>query len=219
MNSEDISWSKIPQYPACQILDVMDYFLDYKEEQILQLYILMNQVPDIGVSIYFEEKNKVSSRHLKTNMLSFEGHIYEFNDLLVPQYMNGILNFQQNIFSEKEKNKHCKNYPFEGFSSFGDCDKKYLNEKFVNFYKIMPFWATLNLSEVTSYRLIFYTLILNKNCPFLLFSYYVGEDFVDFFDGTLESPCFQPCVSTKVFFNSDRNSRSHNLRSFVHSFN
>ena len=138
----------------------MEYFIDNKEEQILQLYILMNQVPDVGVSIYFEEKNKVSSRHLKTNMLSFEGHIYEFNDLLVPQYMNGILNFQQNIYSEKEKNKQCKNYPFKNFTSFGDCEKKYLYDK-VNFYKIMPFWATLNLSEVTSHRLIFYTLIVD----------------------------------------------------------
>lgn len=33
---------------------------------------------------------------------------------------------------------------------------------------------------------------------FIFISSYVGEDFVDYFDGTLGSPCFNPCLSTKV---------------------
>ena len=109
----------------------MDYFMQYKDENILEIFFDLNKV-QYGVYIYFEEKNKVLSRRLKTN----------------------ILNFRQNIYSEKEENKHCKNYPFNGSASFGDCDKKYLYDKFVNFFKIMPFWVALNLSEVTNYRLV-----------------------------------------------------------------
>ena len=40
---------------------------------------------------------------------------------------------------------------------------------------------------------------LNTIISFLLISSYVGEDFIDFFDGTHQSPCFNPCSSTKVF--------------------
>ena len=128
--------------------------MDYKNEQILQIYLYLNQVQGVGVSIFFEEKNKVLSRRLNTNMLSYVGPTFQYDDLNQPQNKRGILSFQQNIYSEKEKNKRCKNYPFNGYTSFGDCDEKYLHDKFVNFYKIMPFWSALNLSEVTNIRLI-----------------------------------------------------------------
>ena len=117
LSSEDIIWSKIPQYPACQVLDVMEYFTDYKEEQILQLFIDFNQVENVGVSIFFEEKNKVLSRRLKTNMLSYAGPSFQYDDLFVPQDKKGIFSFHQNIYSEKEENKHCKNYPFDDSAS------------------------------------------------------------------------------------------------------
>ena len=128
----------------------MDYFMQYKDENILEIFFDLNKV-QYGVYIYFEEKNKVLSRRLKTNMLSYEGPSFHYDDLFFSKYKEGI---RQNIYSEKEENKHCKNYPFNGSASFGDCDKKYLYDKFVNFFKIMPFWVALNLSEVTNYRLV-----------------------------------------------------------------
>ena len=130
----------------------MDYFWEYKKENILQMFIYLGQVPGVGVSIFFEEKKKVSSRRLKTNMLSYEGPNFQYDDLSLPQSKKGIFSFHQNSYSEKEEDKHCKNYPFNGSASFGDCDKKYLYDKFVNFYKIMPFWIALDLSEVTTFR-------------------------------------------------------------------
>ena len=128
--------------------------MKYKDENILQIFIVLNQVPNVGVSIFFEEKNKVLSRRLKTNMLSYVGPSFHYDDLFKPQNKKGIFSFQQNIYSEKDENKHCKNYPYKNFSSFGDCDEKYFYDKFVNFYKIMPFWVALNLSQVTNHRLI-----------------------------------------------------------------
>ena len=106
-------------------------------------------------NIYFEEKNKVLSRRLKTNMLSYVGPSFHYHDLSLPQSKKGIFSFHQNIYSEKEENKHCKNYPFKGFASFGDCDDKYFYDKFVNLYKIMPFWTALDLSQVTNHRFTF----------------------------------------------------------------
>ena len=153
MNSEDITWERIPQFPACQILDVMEYFQEYKDENILQIFIYLNQVQDVGVSIFFEEKNKVLSRRLKTNMLSYDGPSFQYDDLFLPHDKKGIFSFHQNIYSDNEKDKHCRNYPFNGSASFGECDKKYFYDKFVNFYKIMPFWIALDLIDVTNHRL------------------------------------------------------------------
>ena len=163
VNSEDIFWNKISQYPACQILDVMEYFTEYKEEHILQIFIDFNQVQDVGVSIFFEEKNKVLSRRLKTNMLSYVGPSFQYDDLFLPQDKKGIFSFHQNIYSEKEENKQCKNYPFNGSASFGDCDKKYLYNKFLHFYNIMPFWMAMDLSEVTNHRLVYLYLTSIEN--------------------------------------------------------
>ena len=159
INSEDILWNKIPQYPACQILDVMEYFLDFKDETILQIFIYLNQLQGVGVSIFFEEKNKVLTRMLKNNRLSYDGPFFQYDDLFLLKNKKGIISFHQNIYSEKEENKHCRNYPFNGSASYGDCDEKYLHDKFVNFYKIMPFWVALNISEVTNHRLIFNALV------------------------------------------------------------
>ena len=151
-SEDDISWSMISQYPACQILDIMEYFPENKNENILQIFIDFNQVKNIGVSIFFEEKNKVLSRRLKTNMLSYDGPSFQYDDLFLTQDKKGIFSFHQNIYSEKEENKHCKNYPFNGFKSFGDCDKKYLHDKFSNLYKIMPFWVAQDITEITNQR-------------------------------------------------------------------
>ena len=166
-------WNKIPQFPACQILDVMEHFMEEKVENILQIFIYLQQVPGVGVSIFFEEKNKVTVRRLKTNMLSYEGPNFQYDDLSLPQSKKGIFSFHQNSYSEKEENKHCKNYPFNNSASFGDCDEKYLYDKFVNFYKIMPFWIALDLSEVTNFRygliyILYYSPLMWHECIYLM---------------------------------------------------
>ena len=152
MNSADIKWSIIPQFPACQILDVMEHFSIDKDDQILQIFISLNKIDNFGINIFLEEKNKVVSRFLKTGMLSYDGPSFSFNDLFLPQKKRGIVRFHQSIYSEEDANVHCKNYPFNGSSSFGECDRKYFHHEFQNHYKLMPFWAAANLSEVTVQR-------------------------------------------------------------------
>lgn len=193
----DIEWSKIPQYPACQILDFTKYF-NFKNESVLQIFINLNKVTDVGVSIFFEEKIKVLSRRLKTNMLSYDGPSFHYDDLGVPQDKKGIFSFHQNIYSEEEEKKQCKNYPFNGSASFKDCDENFFHDKFVNQYKVMPFWIATDLSEVTNHRYKSDLLFFNLIRILLFISSYEGEDFVDIFDGTWGSPCFNPCLSTMV---------------------
>ena len=152
VKSEDINWSKIPQFSACQILNVMEYFTKYKDENVLQIILHFNQLKNVGVAIFLEDKIKALSRTLKTNMLAYDGPPIHFSNLFIPHMKRGIFSFHQFIHPEKEKKVRCKNYPFEGFSSFGDCDKKYLYDKFLNVYKIMPFWIAKDSSHTTNIR-------------------------------------------------------------------
>lgn len=150
--SKNVKWSIIPQFPACQILDILEYFSFDKDEQLLQIFILLNKVENLGINIFFEEKNRVLARFLKTSMLSYDGPSFNFNNLLLPQKKRGIVSFHQSTYSEEDANVHCRNYPFNGSTSFGECDKNYFHNEFQNYYKLMPFWVATNISEVTNHR-------------------------------------------------------------------
>ena len=65
--------------------------------------------------------------------------------------MNTYQSMSQTIDSEQDKDKNCKNYPIETFKSFGECDDLYVKTQ-VESFNVMPFWATKNLSSVTSLR-------------------------------------------------------------------
>ena len=152
VEAENIHWSKIPQYPACQILNVTEYFTEYRDESILQFVFFFKQLKNVGVSIFFEEKIKTLSRRLNTNTLLYTGPSFHFADLFLPHAKSGVLSYHQIIHSEKEEKVRCKNYPFDGLESFSDCDKKYLYNKFLHDYQIMPFWIAPNLKHVTNLR-------------------------------------------------------------------
>ncbi len=152
VKSKDVNWTKIPQFSACQIFDVIKYFSDYEDESIVQLKVKLNKLENVGVSISFEERNKALPRRLKTNMLSYDGPSFHFADLFLTHNIRGIFRYHQIIHSEEEKKVRCKNYPYDGLESFGDCDKKYIHDKFLHDYKIMPFWVATDASHVTNLR-------------------------------------------------------------------
>ena len=65
-----------------------------------------------------------------------------------PTYHSSVLSISQTIDTEKDEDKNCKNYPYLNFSSFGDCDDFYVQQKIQN-YDIVPFWATKDFDKVT----------------------------------------------------------------------
>ena len=65
-----------------------------------------------------------------------------------------MFKISQNIYSEEEENKKCRNYPYNNFLNFKDCDEKYNYDKFANHLKVMPFWAAYSLNETSAERLV-----------------------------------------------------------------
>ena len=98
-------------------------------------------------------------------------------------YDNYILEIRQDGFSEKDSTKKCINYPNQYFDSYNACDKAFVRRMLNTHYwpELVPFWATKDLSEVTS-------------------SYFVdwNYDYVVLYDGSKISDCPEPCTTTSV---------------------
>ena len=151
IDGENMTWSLTQQYPSCQMLDMTEYF-DFEEYTPLQIFIYLSKLDKIGVSVFFEETNKALSRRLKTNMLSYQGPTFQNNDLSNPIDLQGIVKISQNVDSEEEENKKCKNYPFNNSVNFKDCDEKYNVDQFSSIFQLMPFWVAKDLEEVSEAR-------------------------------------------------------------------
>ena len=107
-------------------------------------------------------------------------------DLSQPTSHSSILKISQTIDTEEDEDKNCKNYPYLNFSSFGDCDDSYVQQK-IKKYDIVPFWATTDFDKVTK----LYNGSHYYN-PFKPWAFLI--------DGSVESNCSIPCLSTKVIF-------------------
>ena len=53
-----------------------------------------------------------------------------------------------------DEDKNCKNYPDNGFTSYRAYDEDFVYKEHLNKYKIMPFWVTDNMEEVTTHRYV-----------------------------------------------------------------
>ena len=145
-------WKLLPEFPSCYSLNLTNYF-DMKNVVPKQIFISVLRHNNLGISIYLEDKNKALKRPLKVSMLDYAGPDISNPDLTKPRTERVILRIFQSIDSELDKDKNCVNYPNETYSSYFECDEKYVYNQFATKYKqVLPFWATKDLKEVTSLR-------------------------------------------------------------------
>ena len=80
----------------------------------------------------------------------YSGDPLRIQDLEKTRKLTAIFQISQIIDSEFDERSKCKNYPDDTYLSFVECDRENVYLKFLNDYKIMPFWATRNLQFVTN---------------------------------------------------------------------
>ena len=104
-----------------------------------------------GMSIYIEEKIRaLRKRQLTENMLSYLGPHIGNPNLNESKSFRFAIKMEQFIDSELDVSKNCRNYPTEEYSSFAECDEKFVQQQFLeHFGDIKPFWVADNMSEVT----------------------------------------------------------------------
>ena len=113
------------------------------------------EIDNSGISIYIEEKNRaLRKRQLAENMLSFVGPYIGNPNLSIGRRIRVAIKLEQFIDSEHDVSKNCFNYPTKEYSSYAECDEKYVQQQFKkNWENIKPFWVVDNLSEVTRFKL------------------------------------------------------------------
>ena len=71
-------------------------------------------------------------------------------DLSAPKVLRLMTRLSQTIDSDQDEDKMCKNYPYDKFSSFKDCDEDKVYKDWKQHFSFLSFVAAKNLNEVTS---------------------------------------------------------------------
>ena len=129
-------------------------------------------------------------------MLSYVGPKFLNNDIAIPIDMKVLIKLSQNIDSEKDKKKKCQSYPNNQYESYLECDRIYFKQLIFNNSKhpLRPFWIVSNYSEVT--KLAFCDWKRSDNYCRISSDY----NYVDIFDGTIDSACSNPCTTFQVLY-------------------
>ena len=146
---KNITWSPIPQYPNCQVFDLTKYWnLKKTSAQYVKFYFFKK--PNVSVSLFVEDKYRaLAKRSLKSDTTSQEGTQMLIPNLNSGDYRRFYLSLSQTRNLEMDPGLSCKNYPTKEFPNYQDCDESFVYNLMKNEYKIMPFWATRKLDEVT----------------------------------------------------------------------
>ena len=151
-NSEwkDVPWPLIPQYPACQSVDLNDHF-DFKKEVLSHVTFVMHKIPNLSFQVKIEDERKsLTRRTLKSETFDYDGIPLVIENLTSKMYYDINLALFETIHLESDSGQNCKNYPSEKFSHYRKCDMDFVYNEMKNKYKIMPFWAAKTLDEVTN---------------------------------------------------------------------
>ena len=152
IHSKNMNFSlEAPVFPACKSLDIAPIL---KNENITPMEIAFEfyKIENIGLFLYIEDRNKDLKRPLKSAKLSYSGPSISNKNLNSPTRQSLILSVSQSIDSPYDKGKNCRIYPQNGFASYGECDKDFVSKEYHKKYKLIPFWLTENMEEVTKLR-------------------------------------------------------------------
>ena len=145
----NIGWSVIPQFPACQILDLTRYFNLTRITPSMVLFHLKKN-HNLGITLEVGDKRKsLERRRLIQNSFEYDGAKIELENLYHSKRRAYALTVSQTIDLETDKGKNCKDYPNEKFSSYRECDENFVYNEVVKNYNMMPFWAARNIEEIT----------------------------------------------------------------------
>ena len=197
------------QYPYCTSLDLQELFNGSMHTPTQIFFNLKANHEKLGFSFYAEDRNKkLEKRPLKSNMMAYVGPDISKQNLRKPSNLKLMFSIYQYIDPEADEKKKCKNYPYDGFSTYQDCDEDFVLRKFNKIYHgdILPFWVAKDPEKVTKLRCP--NLIHNPYSKSLYFRFFnmstLGfldkNAIADLMDGTLDSTCYRPCLSTQEFF-------------------
>ena len=152
VSGKNISWPPTPQFPSCQTLD-LSHYLDVTSDAPWYIFFHLKKIENLGITLEIGDKRtSVVKRKLIANSFDYEGTIMELEDLWSTRIKTYALTFSQTINLEADEGKHCRHYPNEDFSSYRECDEKFVYDEVMknfNIVPLVPFWAAKSIDEIT----------------------------------------------------------------------
>ena len=106
----------------------------------------------MSIILRVEDKRKaLSKRSLESDIIDYDGARIEF-DLMKSVSLDYYLTISQKIDIESHISKKCSNYPTQDFTSYRDCDEKFVYDQMKHTYNLMPFWAAKKVDEITKFK-------------------------------------------------------------------
>ena len=155
IHGTDLEWKPVFQYPLCQTLNFTE-IVDFDEYTPIEVQIYLGYIENLGVKLHFVDKNKVLTRTLLNNYLAYDGPSVAISDLIIEssKQIRVLLKVSQDINTERNEESKCKNYPYENYLNYNDCDQNYVQNIVKDNLNITPFWATQVFENVTKIRIV-----------------------------------------------------------------
>ena len=151
IKSDLIKWSGIIYFPSCMKLNVLDHIP--KNITIEKIQFWFDKVENLGISLLITDRlTSLDRRPLKSQLKMYTGPRIENENLMSPRIDRYVFSLSQTIHSPETIK--CVNYPTADYKNYKECDEAFVYNQMKNYFKLMPFWATSNFSEVTKLRLV-----------------------------------------------------------------
>ena len=145
-NIENLTWSLVPLYPSCQIIDIRNYTFD-STKSLKYMYISLGDIENLEVSLRFQGSNKILTRSLKSNILSYSGPTLTIKDQ--KREIRAIVRMSQKIYNEEDNTARCTNYPNAKYKDYNECDEMNVHDTLKSNFSFTPVWATRDFESVT----------------------------------------------------------------------
>ena len=130
---------------------------DLNEYTQKEWQIFFGSVENVGITLNLIEQNRVATRTLLNNYLSYTGPLIEISDLSNEKgrQIELIVQLSQDIKTERDEESKCRNYPNKEYLSYNDCDQTFVQKIMKEKFSIKPFWASQDLDNVTTMRQVY----------------------------------------------------------------
>ena len=150
-----MNWGPVFQYPLCKTVNFTEH-VDFDEITPVQLIMYLGDIENLGLTLNFIDKRKALTRTLLQTYLAYDGPSIAISDLMIEstRFIRIMLKMFQHIDTERNEESKCKNYPYENYLNYNDCDQNYVQNIVKDNLNITPFWATQVFENVTKIRIV-----------------------------------------------------------------
>ena len=185
-------WKRLSYPHNCLTLDLTGALTPEQFHHADMMSINFKSDEESSVEITIEDRLSALERDNPEARRGFLGPVIE-HKLDTKTFTKYVVEFTQSVFVEDDPTIGCKDYPWEGFSSFDDCDKEFMQDWVTNKYNFLPFYMAKVESNATVGPVkVDFNCHLDLNASPEAYAHY---------NGYIKSACPIPCTQTQIRLN------------------